>query len=372
MRTLLYAIQKEFIQIKRNKTMLRMIVMIPILQMLVLVFAATYDLKNIDIFVVDHDLSTSSRELVSKFEGSPFFTIVNRSFNEDLAEQEILEDNCDIVITIADGFERDLMRENQAKVQLLVNAIDGSAAQLMYSYANAVIQSYHLNLVAELEGLPEFKPPYKVETVTRFWFNPELDYKWYMAPGILAILVTLIGLFLSGMSLVREKEIGTIEQLNVTPIRKFHFLAGKLFPFLVIALFDLAFGLLIAHLVFKLPVVGSLWVLFGFGAVYLFGILGMGLLISTMADTQQQVMFVTYFIMMIFVMMGGIFTPIESMPHWAQVVDWFNPICYFMRVMRMVVLKGSGFMDLINEFLALMAFGVGFLSLAIWRYRKVS
>ncbi len=372
MRTLLYVIQKEFIQIRRNKTMLRMIVMIPLLQMLVLVFAATYDLKNIDIFVVDHDLSATSRELVSKFESSPFFTVYNRGFDENEAEQNILEGKCDMVLAIPNGFGNDPVRDDRAKIQLRVNAIDGSAAQLMYSYARAVIQSYNMNMIAEMEGIPEFKPPYKIETVSRFWFNPELDYKWYMAPGILAILVTLIGLFLSGMSLVREKEIGTIEQLNVTPIRKFHFLTGKLVPFLIIALFDLAFGLLIAHLVFKLPVVGSLWVLFGFGAVYLFGILGMGLLISTMADTQQQVMFVTYFIMMIFVMMGGIFTPIESMPAWAQMVDQFNPICYFMRVTRMVVLKGSGFADLITELLALLAFGVVFLSLAVWRYRKVA
>ncbi len=372
MRTILYVIQKEFTQIMRDKTMLRMIVMIPLLQMLVLVFAATYDIKNINVFVIDHDLSASSRELISKFEGSPFFTVTNQGFNETEAEQKILEDECDMIITINNGFEKDLMREDQAKIQLLINAIDGSAARLMYSYARSVIQSYHLNLVAETEGLPEFKPPYKVETVSRFWFNPELDYKWYMAPGILAILVTLIGLFLSGMSLVREKETGTIEQLNVTPIRKIHFLIGKLVPFLFIALFDLAFGLLIARLVFNLPVVGSLWVLFGFGAAYLFGILGMGLLISTMADTQQQVMFVNYFIMMIFVMMGGIFTPIESMPRWAQVVDWFNPICYFMRVMRMVVLKGSGFTDLLPEFLALLMFGFVFLALAVWRYRKVA
>jgi len=372
MRTILYAIQKEFIQIKRNKTMVRMIILIPLMQMLILVFAATYDLKNIELFVADKDLSASSRKLVAKFEGSPFFTVVNSSFSDDEAEQEILKGKCDMVLTINSGFERNLMRENKGNVQLLVNAIDGSAAQLMYSYAQSVIQSYHLNMVAEVEGLPEFKPPYKINAIPRFWFNPELDYKWYMAPGILAILVTLIGLFLSGMGLVREKEIGTIEQLNVTPIRKFHFLTGKLVPFLVVALFDLAFGLLLAHLAFNLPVVGSLWVLFGFGVVYLFGILGLGLLISTMADTQQQVMFVTYFIMMIFVMMGGIFTPIESMPHWAQVVDWFNPICYFMRVMRMVVLKGSGFADLLHEFFALLAFGIGFLSLAVWRYRKVA
>ncbi|MDX9882469.1 MAG: ABC transporter permease [Prolixibacteraceae bacterium] len=372
MRTIFYAIQKEFIQIRRNKIMLRMIIMVPLLQMLVLVFAATFDMKNIDLFVVDHDLSGSSRELVSKFGGSPFFTVIGHSFDEQEASQNILNDRCDMVLTIPDDFEKKLMRDNRAGVQLFVNSIDGSAAQLAYSYAQAVIRSYHQNLVAETEGIPEFKPPYQVETVSRFWFNPELDYKWFMAPGILAILVTLIGLFLSGMSLVHEKEIGTIEQLNVTPIRKFHFLTGKLVPFLIIALFDLSFGLTIAHLVFNLPVVGSLWVLFGFSAVYLFGILGMGLLISTMAETQQQVMFVSFFIMLVFIMMGGIFTPVESMPGWAQVFNWFNPISYFMRVLRMVILKGSGFAELLNELLALLAFGVAFLVLAVRRYRKVS
>lgn len=352
--------------------MVRMIVLLPLMQMLVLVFAATLDLKNIDLYVVDQDQSDSSRELISRFQASPFFSMNGQSFNMKEAEDAILEDQSDMVLTIASGFEHDLMRENGTSVQLLVNAIDGSAAQLMYSYARSVIQSYHQNLVAETEGLPQFEPPYQIEPVTRYWYNPELNYKWYMAPGILAILVTVIGLSLSGMSLVREKEIGTIEQLNVSPIRKFHFLVGKLVPFLLIALLDMVFGLVIAVLVFNLPVVGSIWVLFGFGAVYLFGILGMGLLISTMADTQQQVMFITYFIMMIFVMMGGIFTPVTSMPYWAQVVDWFNPICYFMRVMRMVVLKGSGFFDLIPEFLSLLAFGVVFLALAVWRYRKVA
>ena len=370
MRTIFYVIQKEFIQVKRNKTMLRMILMIPILQMLVLVFAATYDIKNINIFLVDNDLSSTSRKLAAKMDASPFFTIVNTSFNSGEGERELLRNKANMVLVIPHEFERDLIREDKASLQLLINAIDGSAAQLSYSYAASVIRDFNKNIIADWKGLPEFKAPYQIDTFSRFWYNTELEYKWYMAPGILAILVTLIGLFLSGMSLVKEKELGTIEQLNVTPIKKIQFITGKLITFIAIALFDLAFGLLIARLVFNLPIVGSLGLVFGLATLYLIGILGLGLFISTVADTQQQVMFVTYFFMMIFILMGVIFTPVDSMPHWAQVVNEGNPVYHFMRIMRMVVLKGSGFSDLFHEFIALCIIGITFLTLAVWRYRK--
>jgi len=372
MKTIFYVIQKEFIQVKRNKIMLRMIVMIPLLQMLVLVFAATYDLKNVNIFLVDKDMSSTSRKLASKLEASPFFTINNSSFNPEEGEKELLRNADNMVLVIPQGFEHNLIRDDKASLQLLVNAIDGQAAQLGYSYAASVIRDFNKNIIAEWKGLPEFNPPYQINTVTRFWYNSELDYKWYMAPGVLSLLVTLIGLFLSGMSLVKEKELGTIEQLNVTPIRKIHFLAGKLIPFIAIALFDLSFGLLIARLVFNLPIVGSLWLVFGFGVLYMIGILGLGLFISTVADTQQQVMFVTFFFMMVFILMSGIFTPVESMPKWAQFIDEGNPVYHFMRTMRMVILKGSGFSDLIHEFIALCIIGFTFLSLAVLRYRKTA
>jgi ABC-type multidrug transport system, permease component len=372
MKTIFYVIQKEFIQVKRNKTMLRMIVMIPLLQMLVLVFAATYDLKNVNIYLVDNDLSSTSRKLAAKLDASPFFTINNTSFNPEDGENALLKNKDHMVLVIPQGFERDLVRNDKASLQLLVNAIDGQAAQLSYSYASSVIRDFNKNIIADWKGLPEFNPPYKIETTSRFWYNSELEYKWYMAPGVLSILVTLIGLFLSGMSLVKEKELGTIEQLNVTPIKKIQFLTGKLVPFVIIALFDLSFGLLIARLIFNLPIVGNLALVFGFGVLYLLGILGLGLFISTVADTQQQVMFVTYFFMMIFILMGGIFTPVDSMPHWAQLVDEGNPVYHFMKIMRMVVLKGSGFTDLTHEFFALCIIGATFLALALWRYKKTA
>lgn len=349
-----------------------MIFVLPLMQMLILVFAATYDLKNVDIYVVNQDQSETSRKMIAKFEASPFFRIYDASFDLQDAESSFKKEEADFVMIIQSGFERSLVREDEAKVELLINAIDGNKASLIYSYARNIISGFNKEVIAEWKSLPEFNPPMRIEVKDSYWFNPELDYKWYMAPGILSILVTIIGMFLSGMNLVREKEIGTIEQLNVTPIKKYQFILGKLLPFLIIALFDLAFGLVIAHVVFDLPIVGSLPLLFGFATLYLVGVLGLGLFISTVTETQQQVMFVTYFFMMLFILMGGIFTPVESMPKWAQLLDRINPIYYFMRIMRMVVLKGSGFFDLWEEFVSLIIIGISFLSLSIWRYRKTS
>ena len=349
-----------------------MIIGVPLMQMLILVFAATYDLKKIDMVVVDHDLSSTSRELVAKFDGIPFYKVISMVPAEQFGEEMLLADEADAVLVIPANMERELVRENQVKLQLLVNAIDGNSAQLIYSYSARIIGDFNQNLISGWKGIPELVQPNKVNISESYWFNNELDYKWYMAPGILAILVTIIGMFMSGMNLVREKEIGTIEQLNVTPIKKHHFIIGKLVPFWVIGLFDLAFGLFIAWLVFDLPIVGSLWLLFGFAGLYLVGVLGLGLFISTVTDTQQQVMFISFFFMMIFILMGGIFTPVESMPEWAQEFNRLNPIYYFMKIMRNILLKGSGFFNLLEEFFSLVVLGIIFLSLAIWRYRKTT
>jgi ABC-2 type transport system permease protein len=193
-----------------------------------------------------------------------------------------------------------------------------------------------------------------------------------MVPGILVLLVTIIGLLLSGMNIVREKEIGTIEQINVTPIRRIEFIAGKLIPFWIIALFELAFGLTLGKLIFNIPLEGSLWLIFLSAGIYLFVILGFGLLISTMTNTQQQSMLVSFFFMVIFILMSGLFTSIESMPQWAQVADKLNPIAYFIKIMRMIMLKGSSFADISVPFFSLVVYACLIISLAIWRYRKVA
>jgi ABC-2 type transport system permease protein len=193
-----------------------------------------------------------------------------------------------------------------------------------------------------------------------------------MVPGILVLLVTIISMFLSGMNMVKEKEIGTIEQINVTPIRKYQFIIGKLLPYWIVALVELAFGLILAWSIFNIPVLGSVWLIFLVAAVYLLVTLGLALLISTKTNTQQQAMFLSWFFLVIFILMSGLFTPVDSMPQWAQIINWFNPIAYFVEVIRMIMLKGSGFMDISRHLILLGVYAVIALSVAVWQYRKTN
>lgn len=369
---MLYIIQKEFIQVFRNRTMLPIIFLVPLVQMLILVYSATMEMKHINFVVTDNDLSATSRRLVNRFEGSPFFHLQGFTFSPGEAEDAMDKGRADLIIHIPEGFESGIYRENAGKVQLSVNAINAAAAGLVAAYSGYTINSFNRELAEE--NLHHTRPVMikTIDVKTRYWYNPELNYKIFMLPGILVILVTIIGMFLSALNIVREKEMGTIEQINVTPIKKHHFIIGKTIPFWIIALFELAFGLALGKILFHLPTEGSLWVLFGFAGVYLLVAMGMGLLISTSANTQQQVMFIVFFFMLTFIMMSGIFTPVESMPEWASRVNLINPFAYFMRVIRMVLLKGSGFADISREFFSLLALAIVLLSLAVWRYRKVA
>ncbi|PSK82765.1 ABC transporter permease [Prolixibacter denitrificans] len=372
MKILRYLLQKEFIQILRNKSMWPIIFLMPIIQMVILVNAATLELKKSDVYVVDQDMSDASRQLVDKLKGNPFFQITSITDNDHLADQQLLNGKAGVVLDIPENFEKHLKRNNQASLQLRVDAINGLAAELTWSYMNSVIVDYNNQIRASWMGVSKFDPPQKIEVSQRYWYNPSLIYSFFMAPGVLVILVTLVGMFLAAVNLVREKEIGTMEQLNVTPIKKYQFIAAKMIPFLAIALLDLSFGLLIAKMVFNMPFEGSLLVLYGFTTVFLLGVLGLGLLISVVSETQQQVFFVSYFFLLVFILMSGLFTPVESMPTWAQWLDHLNPMYYMMKVIRNVVLKGSGFFDLKYEFLSMLGYGVAMFSLAVMRYRKTA
>ncbi|MBN3036002.1 MAG: ABC transporter permease [Bacteroidales bacterium] len=369
MHRILFIIQKEFIQIFRDRTMLPIIFLVPLIQMIILVYAATLEMKSIDMVIVDQDHSPLSRELRGKFEGSPFFRLRGVAESMALAERELHSDRADIILNIPADFEEAMVRNESSGVQLLISAINATAAGLTQAYSRRIIMAFiqeHMPQGSETVALPH------ISVESSFWYNPELDYKIYMLPGILVILVTIIGAFLTALNIVREKEKGTIEQINVTPVRKYQFITGKLVPFWIIAMLELAFGLSLGRLLFQIPVEGSLWVLFGFTAVYLLVALGIGLLISTMAGTQQQVMFIIFFFMLTFILMSGIFTPVESMPDWAHAVNIINPFAYFMRVIRMLLLKGSGFWEISKEFFSLLVYGSIMLGLAVWRYQKTT
>ena len=371
MNSLLFILEKEFIQIFRDKRMLAIIFIMPLLQLFVLIFAATNELKHINLYIVDKDMSVTSKRLIDKLEGSSFFYIKNSSFSVAKAKNELVKDKADLVIDIPHGFERNLIRENKSKVQLLINAVNGSAAQLTYAYTMSVIADFNKNIIAERVNPIRMKSK-SISIISSYWYNPTLNYKFYMLPGILVILVTVIGMFLSSLNIVREKEIGTIEQINVTPIKKYQFVLGKLIPFLLIGLFDFGFGLALGKIIFNIPIVGSFFTLFSFSTVYLLFVLSMGFFVSTITETQQQAMFIAWFFMIIFLLMSGLFTPFESMPLWAQHINVINPLAYFMRVIRMVLLKGSGFADIAADFFPILFMSIIVFSLAVWRYHKVA
>lgn len=370
MRIILYLLQKEFIQIFRNRSIWPIVFILPIVQMLILVNAATRELKRVDLCIIDHDGSEASRRLTGKFESSPFFRLVGSDMKSGTEDELLLTSQADVVLTIPNDFEADLRRENEGDIQVFIDAINGSAAELIYSYANAVISGFNNQIRSEWLGVAELRPPGQIKMSSSFWYNPSLIFSHYMAPGVLVILITITGMSLASVNLVREKEVGTMEQLNVTPIQKYQFIIAKTLPFLFIALVELTFGLAIATLVFDLPFRGNLGVLYVFSSIFLLSVMGLGMLISVVSETQQQVFLVSYFFLIIFILMSGLFTPVESMPHWAQQLNLLNPLYYMMRVIRNIILKGSGFIDLIFELVSLSIFGVTMFALAVWRYKK--
>ncbi|MFO7851788.1 MAG: ABC transporter permease [Bacteroidota bacterium] len=370
MKTILYLIRKEFIQIFRNKFLSRAIFGMPVVQMLILVPALTFEINNIELLVVDRDMSSESRQLISSLQGSEFFLLKHTTFSEKEADDMLHSDKCDMVLHIPPGFGRNIIREGDEKIMLAINAINASSAQLAWAYMRGVLEDYNSDLIIHNLNSGKLARMPVIDTTNRFWYNPSLDYKYYMLPGILVILVTAIGLLLAGLNVVREKEIGTIEQLNVTPIRKYQFITAKLIPFLLIGLVDLAFGLVLGIIVFNVPLNGSIAMLFLYASFYLAAVLGLALFLSTMSSTQQQYLFVVFFVWMVFILMSGIFTPAESMPGWAQKFNLINPVAYFMRVIRMIMLKGSGFTDVLPDLRGVILIAAGTISLAIWRYRK--
>ncbi len=373
MKIISYIIQKEFKQIFRNKGMLPIIFVMPFIQLIILANAATFEVKNIKFSYIDHDHTSTSRALIEKFNASDYFKVIKYFSSEKMAASAMLNGDVDVVLEIPQYFERNLIKDKGATLGVTINAIDGAAAGVENVYVNQIVQGYNRNIrLAVMQRSDMRSIPLNIETIPSFWYNETLNYKTFMVPGILVLLVTMITLFLSGMNIVREKEIGTLEQINVTPIKKSQFIIGKLFPFWVLGLGLLTIGLIIAKLLFNIPIVGSLGLMYLYTSIYILVVLGIGLFISNYTDTQQQAMFIAWFFMVIFILMSGLFTPIESMPKWAQIITEFNPIKYFVEVMRMVMLKGSSFTDILPQLTKTLIYAIVMNGLAVWSYKKIA
>jgi ABC-2 type transport system permease protein len=358
--------QAEILHVVRDRATLAQVLVVPIVQMLVLANAATFEIRNTPTWIVDLDHTSASRGLVNRIAASGHFDIISTQPSTGAADQSLLEGRTTLVLTIPHDFEASLTRSRVADVQLTVNAEKGSAAGIVQSYAGAILARYSTELSGEA-GSPGGSA---IEIRQQTRYNPTRNYKHYMVPGILVALVTVIGTLLTAQNIAREKELGTLEQLNVTPITRGQFIAGKLLPYWCLALVELAIGLTVGVLVFGVPVRGSVFLLFGVAGVYLLVALGIGLFISTLVHTQQQAMFVTFFIVNIYLLMSGLFTPIDSMAPWVQTVSQINPVRHFVTISRAILMKGAGLSEIAQPLTILVVFAAIVLTFAVRQYSK--
>ena len=372
MKTLLFLLEKEFNQIKRSKSIIPMLIIAPIIQLLLLPLAANYTVKNISIAVVDNDHSTYSQRLINKITASGYFKLTGytNSYKESLKMVE--QDKADLTLQIPSNFEKDLVRENSAKLFVAINAIEGTKANLGGAYLSSIVTDYNAEIRNAWPASPNAPEAPQVTVSAANWYNPFMNYNLYIVPAVLVSLVTAMAAMQSAFNIVQEKEKGTIEQINVTPIKKHIFILGKLLPFMALCAFLFSLGLLLARVVYGIVPAGNLLVLYSSLIVYLFAMLGMGLLISTYANTQQQAMSLSFFFINIFNMLSGVFNSVDSMPNWAKMVVETFPPSHFIKIMRMVVLKGSGFGDISYHLVAMAILGLFLNSWAILNYRKTT
>jgi len=371
MRRILYLAQAEVLHILRDHVLLAQVLVVPVVQLLVLSNAATFEIRNTPIHVVDLDRSPASRGVVNRLAANGHFDIVDDTPSADRADEGLLRGAVTMAVVIPHGFESSLVRTGVGEVQLSVNAEKGSAAGIVQTYASRVLAGYASELSSRRAGRVVSGPPAaRIDVRVRPLYNVTQNYKHYMVPGILVALMTIIGTLLSAQNIAREKELGTLEQLNVTPITRGQFIIAKLLPFWVLGLVELSLGLLVGWLVFDIPMRGSIPLLFGVAGVYLTVALGIGLWISTLVETQQQAMFVTFFIVNIYLLMSGLFTPVDSMAPWVRDVSMINPVRHFVTISRAILMKGAGPAEIAQPFLILAGTAVVVLVFAVAQYRK--
>jgi ABC-2 type transport system permease protein len=371
MKTLLFLLDKEFRQLLRNRQLLRTLIIAPMIQLILLPLAADYSVKNISIAVVDNDHSTFSQKLITKITASGHFKLTGYTNSYPQALSMVEQEKADLVLQIPSGFEKNLITENQAKLYVAINAIEGTKANLGGAYLGSIIRDFNSDISVNWQT-PAMNDVPQITVASSNWYNPYLNYNLYMVPAILVTLVTAMAAMQSAFNIVEEKEKGTIEQINVTPIKKYIFITGKLVPFLVLGIVIFTLGLILARVLYGVVPVGSLAVLYGSLIVYMFAMLGLGLLISTYSGTQQQAMSLAFFFINIFNMMSGVFSPVDSMPDWAKTIVEAFPPSHFIKIMRQVVLKGSGFGDIAYHLVAMAIIAIVLNGWAIINYRKTT
>ena len=364
---------KEFRQVLRDPRMRVTIFVAPIFQILIFGYAATTDVKNIPTAIYDLDNTQQSRDIIRDFVGSKYFKAKYYIYDDKQLETLINESAVNAVIRFNHGFTQKLNNGGNAEIQLILDGTDSSTASVVLSYASSIVRNYsqkeldkRINLLpVKVESLPS------IDLRTRVWFNENLKSRFFYLPGVIAMLVTVMTLLLTSMAVVREKEIGTMEQLIVSPLRSTELILGKLIPFAIIAFIDVIFITVVGVLWFKLPIRGSVLLLFGSTFVFLLTSLGIGLFISTISATQQEAMMSTFLFIFPANLLSGLIFPIANMPKIVQLITYLNPLRYFVVILRGIFLKGTGLAILWPQILILFFLGVAILSISIWRFKKL-
>lgn len=377
-----FLIQKEFKQIFRNAFLPKLIFAFPIAVILIIPWAANMEIKGVNLAVLDWDKTETSKNLLATIEGSSYFDTTLYALSLEEAHACISSGECDIILEIPDGLEKDLQKESSANVGIYANAINSTKGALGSGYLSNIIANagagrdsaiFSTTLGASsVSGTSSASNAFGAQILTTYRFNPNLNYKIYMIPALMVMVLTLVCGFLPAFNIVGEKERGNIEQINVTPISKFSFILSKLIPYWLIGFFILSMCFLLAFLAYGMAPRGSFGLIYLFGTAYVLVVAGLGLVISNYSNTMQQAMFVCWFFMLILILMSGLFTSTKSMPQWAQILSALNPLKYFIESLRLIFLKGSDFNALWLNFAILCAFAVFFNLWAIMSYKKRS
>lgn len=365
-----YLIEKEFKQIKRDSFLPRLIFMLPIVAMIIFPYAASFDVKNINLSIIDNDKSSFSQNLIQKVQSSGYFRISNVSDNYSEAMESIESDESDVILEIPMNFERDLVKYQKADLMISANAVNGNKGGLGSAYLTNIIFEYNDAIRMEyLQQVDNVRIP-NMELVPLYRYNPTLKYEVFMVPALLIMILAMVCGFLPAFNIVGEKQSGTIEQINVTPVKKWTFILSKLIPYWIIGYIILTIAMLIALLYWGLEPSGSIALIYFFATLFIIAFSGFGLVISNYATTVQQALFMMFFFVLTFIFMSGLYTPVANMPGWAQMISNFSPLKYIIEVLRLVYLKGSNFAELRTQLIALISFAVVFYGWAILSYKK--
>ena len=367
-----YLLEKEFKQMMRNIILPIVFVLLPLAMVNMVPRAATQEVKNLKISIIDNDHTTWSHRLVQKMAASQYFNLYAEAPSYSKALEGVEAGKADFVIEIEPHFERNLMREGVSQVMISANAVNGVKAGLGSSYLVQIIADYSAQLREEMGLSAQGVSMAHYDVVPRYLYNATLDYKPFMVPGLLAMLMILLVGFLPALNIVGEKEKGTIEQINVTPVGKFEFIFSKLIPYWCVGLIVLAYSMALAYVIYGQVPVGSLWSIFLFATVFILIVSSMGLIVSNYSDTTQQAALVMFFFLVIFILLSGLITPVSSMPMWARCITYVNPLRYFIEALRSIYLKGSGILDLRLHLFAMSAYAVVMWVWAIVSYKKNS